>query len=173
MTDDFPQTLFEKIYRRAPSETDRNRLLNVKSGMGLSDNDELWPVIMTLDYYTAASMSGRREILKAVEELPEKIKSTVEGIDALVSERADHAIADAVERSAEKITQIVVRRSQKTEDRISKRQVTVAASIGAVVALLCIVAGAGVGYLLTTNLTDICISETFNTTEGRVGCYIE
>lgn len=173
MADVLPLTLFEQIYRRAPSDADRNRLLNVKSAMGLSNNDELWPLIMTLDHYTVANMSGRREILKAVDGLPEKVKSTISGVEASASAKIEQAIARAVERGAEKLTRIVVERSQSSVDRISKRQLAVAASIGAMVALLCLVAGAGSGYLITTNLIDICTGETFSTVNGRVGCYTE
>jgi hypothetical protein len=184
MSDNFPQTLFENIYRRAPTEADKNRLLNAKSGMGLSDNDELWPVIMTLDYYTSANLYARREILKAVEGLPEMVnkaveglpemvKSTAEGIEAFFSEKADDAIANAVERGTEKLSQIVVKRSQITEDRISKRKLIVAASVGAVIAFSCLITGAGIGYLLTTSFSNICMTEAFDTTNGRIACFIE
>lgn len=41
MADDIPETLFEQIYRRAPSQADKDRLLGVKASLGLSDRDEL------------------------------------------------------------------------------------------------------------------------------------
>ena len=55
----FPEDLFTQIYRRAPTEDDRARLMAVKAALGLSSRDELWPVLMVLDHYDRAIRSGR------------------------------------------------------------------------------------------------------------------
>ena len=47
MTDN-PEDLFYYLYKRAPSQADMDRLIAVKSLLGLSTRDELWPLI-TMD----------------------------------------------------------------------------------------------------------------------------
>lgn len=173
MADGFPQSLFEQVYRRVPTDSDRTRLLVVRSALGLSDRDELWPVIMTLDHYTLENHRARHEILKALQSLPEQVQATISGVEASASAKADQAIARSVEKGAERLTRIVAERSRTTEDRISKRQLTVAATVGAVVALLCLGIGASGGYLVTEAQLTACTSETFITSDGRTGCYVD
>lgn len=47
----FSQRYFERLYGRKPNAADRARLLSLKNDLGLSDTDELWPLLMTLDFY--------------------------------------------------------------------------------------------------------------------------
>lgn len=173
MTEEFPLDLFERVYRRAPSDTDRNRLLNVKLGLGLSDRDELWPVIMTLDHYTKVNNSARIEIVKAVEGLPDQLKAAVVGTQAAAAEKADQAVARAVEKGMERLTQAVVERSQTAAGQVSKRHLIVAACFGGIVAMACLGAGAWTGYFVAASKLDTCTSKGFLTTEGRMGCFID
>ena len=62
-----PVDLFIQVYRRAPTEQDRARLMAVKAGLGLSPRDELWPVILVLDHYDRAIRAGRAATLKDVQ----------------------------------------------------------------------------------------------------------
>lgn len=172
MADEFPETLFELIYRRAPSDSDRARLRDVRAGLGLSDRDEIWPVLMTLDHYALANAAARREIVRAVDSLPGQVTAAVAGVEKAVAAKADQAIARAVEKAADRLAQTVVQRSQATADRISKRQFMTAASLGGIVALVCLGAGGVGGYLVTRSLLDTCTSEGFTSEEGR-WCFMD
>lgn len=128
---------------------------------------------MTLDHYTVATSRGRRDILKAVEDLPAKVDTVVAKVENAATAKADKAIAKAVERGAQTLTQIVVKRSRTTADRISKRQFVTAATVGGVIAVLCVGAGAAGGYIGAEHYLDICIGDTFKLSSGRTGCYLD
>lgn len=173
MADQIPLSLFEQIFRRAPTESERQRLLGIKSALGLSERDELWPIIMTMELYAGANMQAKRRILEAVDGLPGTIKKTVSSIETHAKTKIDAATTQAIELGTEKLKQVVVQRTRASEDRITRRQMTIAASLGAVVALLCLSVGAGAGYLLTQSINDICMTETFAVNDGRQGCYVD
>lgn len=172
MADGIPDTLFEQIYSRAPTGADRARLLRVKAALGLSDRDELWPVILTLDHYTAANQQARQETIKALRALPEQVKATIAEAETAAAGKADQAVARAVEKGADQLTQIVVKRSETTTDRISKRQFITAATIGGLIALICLGAGAAGGYLAASR-GGVCTDKFFATSAGRIGCFID
>ena len=67
---EIPETLFAQIYGRATTAADRERLVRVKAGLGLAEQDELWPVLMVLDHYSATTTAARGEILKALANMP-------------------------------------------------------------------------------------------------------
>jgi hypothetical protein len=71
----------------------------------------------------------------------------------------------------------IVQQTEDTADRISKKQYMTAAGLGAVVALLCLVVGGAVGYIISNqvraNRLDICTSASFTTSDKRLGCYID
>jgi len=173
MADQIPTSLFEQIFGRAPTQDDRHRLLGIKSALGLSDRDELWPIIMTLDHYTRVNVSAKRQVLEAVDRLPTTIKTTVSNIESHAKAETDVATAAAIERGTDKLQRVIVRRAQETEDRISRRQMIVAASIGAVVALVCLAVGAGLGYYAAISLNDICSTDPVPSINQRVGCFID
>lgn len=173
MADQIPETLFEQIYRRAPNQTDKDRLLGVKAGLGLSARDELWPILLTLDYYTATNQRARGEILKGLADLPDQVRSVVATTETAAARKADAAVAEAVAQGAEKLTQIVVQRSERTADRISKRQFLTAAIVGGVIVLFCLGAGATGAYVTIKTQFGICASEILIANNNRRVCYIE
>lgn len=172
MPEEFPVSLFEMLYRRTPGEQEKTRLLGVKAALGLSDRDEFWPVIMTLDHYSLINTAARRDIIRAMETLPDQVKAVISNSERAFALKADQATAHAVEKGAEQLAQII-HRFQVTADRFGKRQFMIAASIGAIAALLCLGAGGAGGYFVTTSLMDMCTSKIFRTEEQRLGCYID
>jgi hypothetical protein len=173
MADQIPMSLFEQIFRRAPTESERQRLLRIKSALGLSERDELWPIIITMELYAGANLHARRDIVKAVNGLPGTIKKTVTSIEAHAQTKIDAATTQAIELGTEKLRQVIVQRSRASEDHITRQQMSIAATIGAVVALLCLCVGAGAGYLLAKSINDICTTEAFAVNDGRQGCYVD
>lgn len=176
MDEKFPESTFQLIYRRAPLEHDRIRLLGVKSALGLSDNDEMWPLLLTLDQYSASFNQGRHDILVAVDGMQAKITAAVGKVDQSLEAKANLVMAGVVDKGVERLLR-TVQQTADTADRISKKQFMTAAGLGAVVALLCLVVGGAVGYIIsnqvTANRSDICTSASFITSDKRLGCYLD
>ena len=90
---DIPEDLFTLIYRRAPTEQDRARLLAVKAGLGLSPRDEMWPVMLVLDHYERTIRSGRTATLRDVERVLDALKSVPDRAGPIATAEAQKAIA--------------------------------------------------------------------------------
>ena len=171
MPDTIPESLFEQLNRRALTTADRRRLLDVKSALRLSDNDELWPLIMTLDHYSAVSFAARNKILNALGEMPAKVEAAVKASEIAATHNANRTVAAAVVQGVELLCSTVVKRSETTADRVSKRQLITAATIGGLVALLIFGLGAAGAYYLIDRIFGICTGETFNLSNGQTGCF--
>lgn len=171
MSDTISETLFEQLNRRTLTTADRRRLLDVKSALRLSDHDELWPLIMTLDHYAAATSAARITILTALADMPAKVETAVKAAEIAATRNANRAVAAAVVQGVEQLCSVVVKRSETTADRISKRQLITAATIGGLVALLIFGLGAAGAYHVIDRVFGICTGETFNLSNGQTGCF--
>jgi hypothetical protein len=175
MSDAFPESLFELIYNRAPSDADRKRLLGTKAVLRLSDDDEIWPVLLTLDHYTGKIASGRRDILQAVDGMHDRVAAAVGRVEQSVEIRADRVVTQVVEEGIDRLLGIV-QQTQDVADRITRKQYITAASLTGIVALLCITVGFALGYIvlnrMMTHQLDTCASESFPTSENRKWCYV-
>ncbi|PWL28089.1 hypothetical protein [Marivita sp. XM-24bin2] len=169
---DLPEDLFTLIYRRAPTEQDRARLLAVKAGLGLSPRDEIWPVLMVLDYYERAIRSSRIETLRDVELVLDELKAIPERAGPIASAEAQKAIARIIKDASEEIARTAAQRTITTADRISRRQFIVAAIVGALIAV-CLAGAAAWGMYLSLEARGLCAEPPFLTGDGRVGCFIQ
>lgn len=169
---DFPEDLFAQIYRRAPTEQDRARLLAVKAGLGLSPRDELWPVILVLDHYDRAIRAGRAASLRDVERVLDALGSVPEGVGPIAEAEAQKAIARIIEEASDKIARAASQKSITTTDRISRRQFIVAAIIGALIAA-CLAGAAAWGMYVLLEARGLCAEPPFLTGDGKVGCFIQ
>lgn len=145
---DFPDDLFQQLYRRAPNDADRDRLIAVKAGLGLSPRDEMWPVIMTLDHYAAANQSARNATVKEIHVILDVLKEIPEKAGPIASAEAQKAIAKLIAQTSDKIAQTSAEKSITTADRISKRQFIVASIVGGILAAVIAIAGALAIYLV-------------------------
>lgn len=169
---DLPEDLFTLIYRRAPTEQDRARLLAVKAGLGLSPRDEMWPVLMVLDYYERAIRSSRIETLRDVERVLDELKAIPERAGPIASAEAQQAIARIIKDASEEIARTAAQKTITTADRISRRQFIVAAIVGALIAV-CLAGAAAWGMYLSLEARGLCAEPPFLTGDGRVGCFIQ
>lgn len=169
---DLPEDLFTLIYRRAPTQQDRSRLLAVKAGLGLSPRDELWPIIMALDHYNRAIQSGRLDTLRDVERVLDELKAIPERAGPIASAAAQKAVARIIRDASEEIARTAAQRSITTADRISRRQFIVAAIVGALIAV-CLAGAAAWGMYLLLEARGLCAEPPFLTGDGRVGCFIQ
>jgi len=169
---DFPEDLFAQIYRRAPTEQDRARLLAVKAGLGLSRRDELWPVIMVLDFYDRAIRSGRAATLRDVQRVLDELKAIPERAGPIAEAEARKAIARIIEEASDKIARDASQKSITTADRISRRQFIVAAIVGALIAV-CFAGAAAWGMYVLLEARGLCAEPPFLTGDGKVGCFIQ
>lgn len=126
-----PEDLFTQIYRRAPTEQDRSRLMGVKAALGLSPRDELWPMIMVLDHYSRTISAGRTATLNDVQRVLDELRAVPDRAGPIASAAANKAIARIIEEASDKIAHASVQKSITTADRISRRQLIVAAIAGA------------------------------------------
>ena len=169
---ELPENLFTQIYRRAPTEQDRARLLGVKAGLGLSPRDELWPVIMVLDYYDRAIRSGRIDTLRYVERVLDELQAIPDRAGPIASAEAQKAIARIIEQASDKIARNAAQKSITTTDRISQRQLIVASVVGALIAV-CLASAAAWGMHLFLEARGLCAEPPFLTGDGRFGCFIQ
>ncbi|MEO3480299.1 hypothetical protein AAFO90_21870 [Phaeobacter sp. CAU 1743] len=169
---DLPEDLFTLIYRRAPTEQERARLLSVKAGLGLSPRDEMWPMLMVLDYYDSAIRSGRTATLRDVERVLNELRTVPDRAGPIAAAEAQRAIARIIKDASEEIARTAAQRSITTADRISRRQLIVAAVIGALIAV-CLAGAAAWGMYLLLEARGLCAEPPFLTGDGRVGCFIQ
>jgi len=171
MSDTIPETLFEQLYRRALTAADRRRLLDVKSALRLSDHDELWPLIMTLDHYSVIISAAENKIIHVFAEQLADIEAAVKASETAAIRNANRAVAGAVVHGMELLCSIVAKRSETTADRTSKRQLITTATIGGLVALLIFGLGAAGAYFLIDRVFGICTGDTFMLPDGRSACF--
>ncbi|MCL3883895.1 hypothetical protein [Marivita sp. GX14005] len=169
---EFPENLFAQIYRRAPTEQDRTRLMGIKAGLGLSPRDELWPVILVLDHYDRAIRSGRAATLRDVERVIEELNAVPDRAGPIASAEARKAIARIIEAASDKIARASSQKSITTADRISRRQFIVAALVGAFSAA-CLALAAAWGTYEFLEARGLCAEPPFPTVDGQVGCFVQ
>ena len=167
-----PEDLFTQIYRRAPTEDDRARLMAVKAALGLSPRDELWPILLVLDHYDRAIRSGRTATLREVDRVLDALKSIPDRAGPIAAAEAQKAIAQLIKRASDQIARDAAQKSTTTADRISRRQFIVAAIVGALLAA-CIAGAAAWGMFLFLQARGLCAEPPFLTGDGRVGCFIQ
>ena len=169
---DLPEDLFTQIYRRAPTAEDRARLLAVKAGLGLSPRDELWPMILVLDYYDRTIRAGRAATLRDVERVLDDLRAVPDRAGPIASAEAQKAIARIIQEACDKIAREASQKSIITADRISRRQFIVAAIVGALTAV-CLATASAWGMYFFLEARGLCAEPPFRTGDGRVGCFIQ
>jgi len=168
----FPEDLFTQIYRRAPTDDDRARLLGVKAALGLSPRDELWPVILVLDHYDRAIRAGRAATLRDVQRVLDDLKAVPNRAGPIASAEAQKAIARIIEEASDRIARAAAQKSITTTDRISRRQFIVAALVGAVGAACLAVAAAGIMYLVL-EARGVCAEPPVRARDGSIVCFVQ
>lgn len=173
MPDHFPLNLFEQLYQRAPSREDRQRLLAVKAGLGLSERDELWPFILVLDGYVQRVLNAGGKFVTITNRLPERLDESMGKIEAAAATKADQAIARAVDRGIKELTQTVAKRSVDASERMSRQRLVYAGICGALLAVLLIIGGAVMAFVILDEMEGLCSTEAFDTGTGRRGCFVD
>lgn len=167
----FPEDLFAQVYKRAPNDEDRDRLVSVKAALGLSTRDEMWPMVMVLDHYDRAIRAGRTATLKEVKAVIEELRAVPERAGPIASAEAEKAIARIIKDASDKIAQASAEKSITTADRMSKRQWVVAMVLGGVAALVIAAIGAAAMYLFL-DLRGICAESPGETRQGDIACVV-
>ncbi|MDO9527263.1 MAG: hypothetical protein Q7J57_17280 [Gemmobacter sp.] len=173
MAEALPETLFQQIYGRAPSDADRARLIRVKAGLGLSERDELWPIMLALDHYSRTTDIGRREILTALESLPERTQAAVRGVENEARVKSDRAVAQAVEKAAERISYQVVMHNQSTADTQSEKKKLVLGITTGVLALVFMGLGAVIAWFYVELHIGMCSGPKGRSSDGSTICYVK
>lgn len=169
---DIPENMFQQLYGRSMTAADRDRLVRVKAGLGLSEQDELWPVLMVLDYYSATTTAARADILKALANMPGTFDASMRAMEASAGRRAEAAVAQAVTDGAEKLSRLVVARTLRAAEEITARQKIVAGLIGAFLALGFIALGGSGTYFYLESRVGICAEPPGLASNGRSVCYV-
>lgn len=169
---EIPETLFAQIYGRATTAAGRERLVRVKAGLGLAEQDELWPVLMVLDHYSATTTAARADILKALANMPGTFEASMRATEASAGRRAEAAVAKAVTDGAEKLSRLVVARTLRATEDITARQKIVAGLVGGLLALGFIALGGSGAYFYMESHVGICAEPPGLATNGRSVCYV-
>jgi hypothetical protein len=169
---ELPETLFQQLYGRAMTAADRERLVRIKAGLGLSEQDELWPVLMVLDHYSATTTAAQGEILKALTNMPDTFDASMRAMEASAGRRAEAAVAQAVTDGAEKLSRLVVARTLRATEDITARQKIVAGLVGGLLALGFIALGGSGAYFYLESHVGICAEPPGVATNGRSVCYV-
>ena len=167
-----PEDLFTQIYRRAPTEDDRARLMAVKAALGLSSRDELWPVLMVLDHYDRAIRSGRTATLREVDRVLDALKSVPDRAGPIAAAEAQKAIARLIEQASDQIARDAAQKSITMADRISRRQFIVAAIVGALLAV-CLAGAAAWGMYLFLEARGLCAEPPGRARDGSIVCFVQ
>ena len=173
MPDTLPETLFTQIYNRAPNDTDRARLIGVKAGLGLSERDELWPLILTLDFYNRTTDFGRRRIEEAVKVIPEQVRKAVLGVEEAARVKAETAIAQAVQHAVQRISKQLAESSQAAADTHTAKKKIFAGLIAGALALVFIGIGAVMTWLYIDGQVGMCSEPPGLTKDGSLACFVE
>lgn len=167
---DFPEDLFEQIYRRAPTKADCAHLIRVKAALGLSDRDELWPLLLVLDKYSQTFEYAGDYVVKEVSSKLNKFEQTLGKSAALADTQARRAVAEAISESAEKIAAISEAAIQSRADAISKRTIWRAALMGGALGVFLIGLTVAATYCVMA-LHGICDGPpTYRTPSGAPLC---
>lgn len=173
MSDTFPETLFEQLYRRAPTSADRRRLLDVKSALRLSEHDELWPLIMTLDHYSVIISTAENKIVNVFAEQLVCVEDAIKAYETAAIRNADRAVARAVQTGVEQLGTILAKRSETTPARIQKKQFAIAATIGGLAAVAFLGIGWTAAHYYFETSFNICTGRVFRITSGGLGCALK
>jgi hypothetical protein len=167
---DFPEDLFEQIYRRAPTKADRARLIGVKAALGLSDRDELWPLIVVFDHYSQTVEHTRYALVEDVRNAVLRHANIMKQAGGLADTQARRAVAEAISESAEMIAAISEAAIQSRADAISKRTIWRAALTGGALGVFLISLTVAVTYCVMA-LHGICEKPpTYRTPSGAPLC---
>lgn len=169
---DFPEDLFTQLYRRAPSDKDRERLIAVKASLGLSPRDEMWPIIMTLDHYAAANQAARHTTVKEIRSVLDEIKAIPDAAGPIAEREAQRTISAMVDAAADKIAKVAAKKTEGRADTISRRQLITASIAGAVIACAVAALGAAATYLVL-DARGICSEPPGLSSSGDVVCFVE
>ncbi|NVO29365.1 hypothetical protein HJ526_18240 [Donghicola sp. C2-DW-16] len=170
---DVPENLFEFLYRRMPTEEEKDRLLRIKEALGLSNRDEFWPLILVLEYYTRIFVAARFYLIKEVREEIQKLKQTLQKSGALAETQARAAVARAIDESAEQIAKRAGDAVEQRADLLSKRAWMRGAMLGGALGVGLMVIGAAATYGVVA-LHGICDgSKRHRDTQGATVCYVK
>lgn len=167
----FPEDLFAQIYKRSPNSDDRDRLVGVKSALGLSSRDEMWPVLMTLDHYSVVNQAARTATVKEVRGLLDELKDIPAQAGLIASAEAQRAIQQLINEASDKIAHASAQKSITTVDRISKKQFIIAAIVGGIVSAIIAAAGAAVMYVVL-DARGICAEPPVEMERGDTACIV-
>lgn len=172
----FPEVTFEQIYKRSPTREDRERLLSVKAALGLSNRDELWPLIITLDHYSSTTEAARQDIISELNAFPGLVQSAInnaaKGAASAASKSASVQVEAIIERGADRLSSLVLKRSETTAQNISRRSLIISMIAGACIAALLVAAGAAGAFYLIDELAGICSHAPRAAQDGSMVCYV-
>ena len=101
---------FTKLLGRQPTDADIQQLYRVKDALGLKNNDAIWLVIMSLQFYQNQYATIPALIEKASKETLGSIKATADSALKAASEEARAELARAVAETGQKVAAYTARK---------------------------------------------------------------
>lgn len=143
---DHPENSFHYLYKRAPSQADMDRLMSVKALLGLSDHDELWPFILTMDHYSQIHVRARVQMVKEVNAGVTRFEKIMAQSGHRAEIEAQKAVANMIDKSATRIAEAAVQKATIPSALRAQQKLTSGIFIGGVLALIFTTIGAGLMY---------------------------
>ena len=159
------------MFRRSATDEDKNRLLAVQAHLGLSERDEFWPIVLSLDHYSQTIAAGRAASLREIKVILNELKEVPEKVGPIASAEAQRAIARIIEDASTKIAKASAEKSITTTDRISQRQWVLAMIAGGLIATI-ISIGSGLAVYTTLKWRGICAEEPILMSDGLTACVV-
>lgn len=172
MTDN-PEDLFYYLYKRAPSQADMDRLIAVKSLLGLSTRDELWPLILTLDHYSQTHIRARAQLVKEVNAEITRFEKIMAQSGRRAEIAAQKAVENMIDKSAAQIAEAAIAKATIPSALLAKQKLLSGIFIGTLLGLLFTAIGAGLMSLWFLS-QGICDGPpNFQTSDGKIGCVVQ
>jgi hypothetical protein len=99
---------FAKLLGRQPSDTERQKLYQVRDALGLKNNDALWLVLMALEHYQGQYEKFPEKIAQATKDALLNFKATADATVKASAEAAKADMAKVVAETAQKVARSTV-----------------------------------------------------------------
>lgn len=125
-----PDTAFQKLFARAPTDEERLTLYRTKDTLGLRDDDSLWLIFIALQYHH-----------KLYDEIPERIRAVTKEAVAAAKAAAEVEARAAASEAQAAMTYAISETAQKVARQVAGRRMA-ATIAGAVIIAFTTIGGA-------------------------------
>ena len=150
-----PESAFQRLTGRKPTDEDRQRLYRAKDALDLGDDDALWLLLIALDYHQTL-----------YEEIPSRIEVTVRALLDETEETAREKLAAEAKQALRTLTEQVAATVKAVAGNTARQAMWRA--VGMTAAVIAVIVAAGAWYVHTA-LKSVWYEAGFK--QGQVDTY--